>query len=99
MTEQEVQTWEVGMFSAEYISEKIKEARKQFQESKHNCSAIKKCEQCGAYAIYTAQHFNDVGGQYPGFCEMCWVDSIIWFWMNEDAAEIKSEFATDMGEY
>jgi formylmethanofuran dehydrogenase subunit E len=87
MAEQEVESWDIKMFSAEDISEKIKQARKDFQEEKYNNTALVKCDQCGAYVHATAQHFNDVGGQIPGFCEMCWVSNLIWFWMNEDAGE------------
>jgi hypothetical protein len=79
------ETWEVKMFTADDISEKIKEARKQFQEEKYNNTGLVQCEECKAWVHASAQHFNDVGGQVPGFCEMCWVDSLIWFWMNEEA--------------
>jgi hypothetical protein len=79
------------MINADKLGDLFTEARKQFQEEKYNNTALVQCEGCKAYVHASAQHWNDVGGQVPGFCEMCWVESIICFWASEDEAAQEAE--------
>jgi hypothetical protein len=83
------------MINADKLGDLFTDARKQFQEEKYNNTALVQCEGCKAYVHASAQHWNDVGGQVPGFCEMCWVESIICFWVSEDEAAQEAEFHYD----
>lgn len=86
------ETWEVKAFSAEDVSKMIKEARQRFIEDNREQDASYQqgeCDTCHKENVLLAQHWNDVGGSYH--CEMCWVDSITWFWMNEAVAEQQND--------
>lgn len=87
---QEVESWQVKMFSAEDVSELIKNARGEFMaevapEERGECTVC----HAGKHdmGVYRVQHFMDVGGPDTLMCEWCWVGSIIDFWMQERAAE------------
>jgi hypothetical protein len=77
---------EVQMINADQLSNRFTEARKQFQEEKYNDTSLRQCTACKAWVSATAQHWNDVGGRDTESCEMCWVESIVCFWVSEDEA-------------
>jgi hypothetical protein len=83
------------VIGAERLGEMFTEARKEFQECKYNETGLRQCQACKAYVHATAQHWNDVGGQVPGFCEMCWVESIMCFWASEDEAVEEHELMNE----
>lgn len=83
---QELETWEVKAFSAEDVATLIKDARARFKEEQ-TPETRSNCTQCHTENIPVEQHWNDVGGPDTVQCEMCWVDGIVWFWLNEAVAE------------
>ena len=94
---QEQETWDIKCFSAEDFATAVKDARLRWQEEMPPASSLSArgtCVQCGVTNVPVQQHWNDVGGPGTEQCEMCWVDGIVWFWLNEQVAE---QTSTELG--
>jgi len=87
------ETWQVKMFSAKDVSEMFEEAHKQYAEYNTNRSHIGQCDSCKDYTNNLAPHWNDVGSTYH--CKSCWCESIVDYWMQEQAAERMQEIAIE----
>jgi hypothetical protein len=86
-SQEEVYSADIKAFSAQDVTNFIKDARERFKEEAHKDWPTDVCTCCGIKGQLMEQHWNDVGGPGTVQCEMCWVDGIIWFWMNEQIAE------------
>ena len=71
------------MISQENLSDLFTEARNEFSKEKYNSTVSRNCQACGACVHASAQSWNDVGGEYPGYCEACWVESWVCFQVGE----------------
>jgi len=90
------ETYDIKMFSAQDVSDLFTEAHEMFKEYNTNRSAIKQCDSCKDFTPNVAPHWNDVGSTYH--CKSCWCESIVDFWMQEQAAERMQEIAIEAGQ-